>query len=429
MGCFTTRVVTVLLLFLLPEVDGALSLCASCGECSSSYLTLNGYSDEYYYKTSIYYICSSCSDAISRGEMFVYQAYDGTGLFANVYNVYLWFNCVTGRWTRSTVPSGWSSCPDRFSCRGPYPTTTRFVAAAWDACPYSGSTTCSAPQSTPHSHSPHTHSPHTHSPHTHSPSAVHSHSPHTHSPSVSHSHSPNTHSSAYSPPPGGDSQVDHVCDLVNPSLEGISQCTCTETTQSTGVVTECQESIAGLGNVGVRVQLEPCGDPAFAKITYQFDSNSWKLAGQVEADGSPLHFSIPGASLYGAGLYVSVTVGGNAADLSVQARLSACFRDSCNGDFSSFLTAAGFPFPLLEFNDLAFLDSCPAESFSSNIIIIAAAAGGAVAVVLLSVGLLRSYRKKQRTNQNRDQVVTATTVGTLEMTTSSSVDSDPTHKF
>jgi hypothetical protein len=191
--------------------------------------------------------------------------------------------------------------------------------------------------------------------------------------------------------------VDHVCDIVNPSLAAIPQCTCSETTGGTGLVTECQESIPGLGNVGVRVQLEPCGDPAFAEMTYQFGGTSWESAGRIEAGGAPLLFPIPGASLLGAGLYISVTVTGNAAVLSVHAHLSACLNDVCDGGISfvgSGLTAAGFPFPLLEFDDLAFVDSCPAESSSSNIIIIAAAAGGAV-VVLLGIGFCCYQKKKQ----------------------------------
>jgi len=314
--------------------------------------------------------------------MYIYQAYDGTGWLANEYNAYLWFNCNTGRWTRSVVPTGWSSCPDIFSCAGPYPTSTSYVGPAWSACPSSGSPTCSAT--------------HSHTPHTHSPSAVHSHSPHTHSPSSFHSHSPHTHSPVSSSP-GGGSQVDHVCDIVNPSLAAIPQCTCTETTGGTGLVTECQESIPGLGNVGVRVQLEPCGDPAFAEMTYQFGGTSWESAGRIEAGGDPMRIQIPGASLSGAGLYISVTVTGNAADLSVHALLSACLYDACDGGIpmvGSILTAAGFPFPLLEFDDLAFVDSCPAESSLSNMSIIAAAAGGAV-VVLLGIAFW-CYQKKEQ---------------------------------
>jgi len=184
---------------------------------------------------------------------------------------------------------------------------------------------------------------------------------------------------------------------VNPSLAAIPQCTCTETTGGTGLVTECQESIPGLGNVGVRVQLEPCGDPAFAEMTYQFGGTSWESAGRIEAGGDPMRIQIPGASLSGAGLYISVTVTGNAADLSVHALLSACLYDACDGGIpmvGSILTAAGFPFPLLEFDDLAFVDSCPAESSLSNMSIIAAAAGGAV-VVLLGIGFW-CYQKKEQ---------------------------------
>jgi len=175
--------------------------------------------------------------------------------------------------------------------------------------------------------------------------------------------------------------------------------------------------------VGVRIQLEPCGGPAFAETAYQFGDDRWSSAGRIEAGDEPLRFSVPGASYSsaGVGLYLSVTVTGNAAGLSVHARLSACLNDVCDGDvllLGSALAAAGFPFSLLEFDRLAFVDSCPAEpsseSSSSNIIIIAAAAGGAAAV-LLAVGLLWSYFKKKWAEQKRDQVVVpATTTGTQE---------------
>jgi len=208
---------------------------------------------------------------------------------------------------------------------------------------------------------------------------------------------------------------------VNPSLAAISQCSCTETTGGTGLVTECQESIAGLGNVGVRVQLEPCGDPAFAELTYQFGGTSWESAGRIEAGGSPLLFPIPGASLIGAGLYISVTVAGNAADLSVHAHLSACLNSVCNGDISlvgTGLAAAGFPFPLLEFDNLAFVDSCPADSSPSNIMIIAAAAGGAV-VVLLGIGFFWCQKKNRAAISSKSAATSSSSAATSSAAASS----------
>ena len=187
-------------------------------------------------------------------------------------------------------------------------------------------------------------------------------------------------------------------------------------------MTECQESIAGFGSVGVRVQLEPCGDPAVAQMTYQFGGTTWEPAGRIEADGAPLLFAIPGAALLGAGLYISVTVTGNVADLSVHARLSACLNDVCDGAVSfvgSGLTAAGFPFPLLEFDDLAFVDSCPTDSSSSTATVVAAA----VAVVALIVGAFawiryRNQRGRQAANRDVEIMKAAPVSSTVSATAS-----------
>jgi len=126
---------------------GQLTKCPSCGACSSgfgSYIKLDGYADEYYFLTSSLVTCSACSSVVSEGAMYIYQAYDGTGLFANVWNKYLWFDCTNGMWTRSVVPDGYGPCPDRFSCAGPYPAGSPF-ATAWSSCPHDGAPKCPAP--------------------------------------------------------------------------------------------------------------------------------------------------------------------------------------------------------------------------------------------------------------------------------------------
>jgi len=74
--------------------------------------------------------------------MYIYQAYDVTGLGA--YNAYLWFDCENGRWTRSVVPAGDSACPNRFACTGSYPAGT-IIDPAWSSCPSGGAPICPAP--------------------------------------------------------------------------------------------------------------------------------------------------------------------------------------------------------------------------------------------------------------------------------------------
>ena len=54
------------------------------------------------------------------------------------------------------------------------------------------------------------------------------------------------------------------------------------------------------------------------------------------------------------------------------------------------LTAAGFPISLLNFDNIAFVDACPAPS--SNVVIIAAAVAGVVAlaiIVIVTIVLLK----------------------------------------
>jgi len=195
--------------------------------------------------------------------------------------------------------------------------------------------------------------------------------------------------------------VNHICDIVNPFLAATPQCGCTATTGGTGLVTQCLQPVPGLGNIGVRIQLEPCGDPAFAETSYQFGS-SWTSADRIQAGGSPLLFPIPGAALpaylSGAGLFISLTVVGNAADLSVHARLSACLNGACDGEVplvGSLLTATGFPFSLLEFDDLGFVDSCPADE-SDNMMLMIAAGGGAI--FLIGGGVLAFIAQKKKAN-------------------------------
>jgi len=108
----------------------------------------------------------------------------------------------------------------------------------------------------------------------------------------------------------------------------------------------------------------------------------------VEAGGNPALVAIPGATLFQAGLFISISITGNAADMSVHAHLSACVGEQCDGSVGlvgSALAGLGFPLPLLEFDDLAFTQ-CPAadaDSNDMNMMMIAAAAAATVVVVAI----------------------------------------------
>jgi hypothetical protein len=172
-------------------------------------------------------------------------------------------------------------------------------------------------------------------------------------------------------------------------------------TGGTGLLAQCTESILGVGSVGVRVQLEPCGNPAFAETSYQL-LGGWESADRVEAGGEPALYAIPGATVLGAGLFISVSVAGNAADMSVHAHLSVCVDGACDADASLFgvsigasLTGMGFPIPLLEFNDLSFTQ-CPAAEEDDNTIMMVAAGAGVCAVVVLAIVVYFARRKSSK---------------------------------
>jgi len=194
-----------------------------------------------------------------------------------------------------------------------------------------------------------------------------------------------------------------------------SQCACRATNAATGLFAECQESLPfGLGNVGVRVEIEPCEDPAYAALSYRL-LGDWEYAQRVQSGGAPALIQIPGLSYAGAGLYLDVRLSGSLSDLSVHVLLSLCVcvdSNSCNGDsvdsnscngnimmVGSAITAAGLPLSVVEFDNLGFEDYCPAADDNNNIVMIAAAAGGAVLVALLFVGVI--WWKKTRNSAKK----------------------------
>lgn len=150
-------------------------------------------------------------------------------------------------------------------------------------------------------------------------------------------------------------------------------------------------------SLGVRMQFEPCGSPASATVSYQIDG-TWKEAGSIKADGVPLNFGVPGASidvplLGSAGLFIAVSLSGNVAALTVQAHLSTCIDESCDGELSSVLSSVGFPYLLLEGNDIGLSGACPAQAESSSTpIVMGGAAAGGIAIL----AALAFFLQKQR---------------------------------
>ena len=143
----------------------------------------------------------------------------------------------------------------------------------------------------------------------------------------------------------------------------------------------------------MRLQLEPCKSPAYASVDYKF-GGGWQTGQRLGAGDDPLFLGVPGAAALGYGLFIEVSLQGNAEDLSIHAKLSACAgAGSCNGDVplvGGALSALGFPLSLLEFDDLSFKDQCPADLSSLALpvgaaigaLVLLGAAGGAVVFMM-----------------------------------------------
>ena len=350
---------------------------------------------ETFHKTILRKLCSSSCDG---KEFPVYQEWSDDGPF----NTFIWLNCADGRWVKSLEVDSNGDADFEPSSFGSQIQSYFTSSGSWLECPTTSSSPLSCMPdvaSSPRPPPPPSPSPPPPKPSPPPPAGV-----------VSGGGDSPIAPPALPPP----SSVDHVCDLFDTD----SACQCTETTDGTGASVECTESISGVGDIGVRIQLEPCEDPAYAQIEYKVPGGDWETGQRVDAGGDPLLLPVPGASVlsYG-GLYVEVTLQGDAADLSIHAKLSACAYDLCNGDVAGIggtLTTLGFPVSLLEFDDISFVDECPSlqsaveqiisdvtSSDSAPIIGGAAAAG---AVVLGGVAFLVWWMKKNKTKAQTDNV-------------------------
>ena len=152
----------------------------------------------------------------------------------------------------------------------------------------------------------------------------------------------------------------------------------------------------GLGQVGIRVEIEPCGDPAYLAVKHRLPlSSTWEVTGKVEAGGEPAQLPIPGLSgPLNSGAFIDISITGNADDMSVNVFLSLCVLGACNdGVFG--LPYLGWPaagIPVLKFDDLKFVDKCPAKNDEGTAVTIAVIIG-AIAGVLAIVGLVVLVQK------------------------------------
>ena len=128
-----------------PRINRLERCSSGCGACTNGPITNFPGSPEYFYKTTSYFTCPACSGVASGGgRMYIYQAYLHLSTTNSALALYLWFNCSNGRWTRSRAYGGGgnTTCPNRFSCPGPYndPSSvfagsTLYPISMWSSCP------------------------------------------------------------------------------------------------------------------------------------------------------------------------------------------------------------------------------------------------------------------------------------------------------
>jgi hypothetical protein len=161
-------------------------------------------------------------------------------------------------------------------------------------------------------------------------------------------------------------------------------CACKATTGGTGIAADCTTNVAN-SKLGLHLDLEPCASTPYAELSYSVGGGKETSLGKFEA-GKVHKLEVPGLSVLNYGVFITVEIKGNAADFTVHTGLSVCAGSKCDGDLpwgiGSAATALGFPIPLATFDDLSFVDSCPANTGMAIYIAIAV---GAVVVIGLAV--------------------------------------------
>ena len=380
-------VVLVLLSTLVGKAGAQLTRCdqgwACNAECGNK-ITVGA--EEYYKTTTAMSSCSSCS------QFHVYQEWTSSTGYTNSF---LYYSCSTGTWGATMTPTGANQfAPTTFPA---HRMTLR--ATSGTQCPVSDSATCAGPAPVVYSSPP--------------PPAAITGASDTSSTSDT---SGTSGSDATTPTAGACSDDDAICAPMAPYLPNI--CSCSGTNGGTGSFTECSQSwsIMGisLGNVGIRVELEPCDcGGAYAEVSYQVGGD-WTTAGRLAA-GETNKFPIPGLTIYGgAGLYVEVAISGGTSNLVVDVHLSLCHNGKCDGDieggpfgyemgvpgYGQAASTLGFPFALItDLKGVDFTEQCKCApectSDSSTGMIIGIAIAVVVLLIAAAVAGVVIYKKKQ----------------------------------
>ena len=190
--------------------------------------------------------------------------------------------------------------------------------------------------------------------------------------------------------------TDGICKaLANVPAFRDGACSCKATTAGTGLAADCTANVANT-KLGLHLDLEPCASTPYAELSYSVGGGKETSLGKFEA-GKVHKLEVPGLSVLSNGVFITVEVKGNAADFTVHTGLSICAGGDCDGDLPWGIgyaaTAAGFPMQLATFDDLSFVDSCPANT---GMVMYIGAAVGALAVIGLAVLACAMYNKRKQ---------------------------------
>ena len=178
-------------------------------------------------------------------------------------------------------------------------------------------------------------------------------------------------------------------------------CSCKTTNGGTGIDAECTYQLALVNSkLGLHFDFEPCESPPYAQLSYSLDGKETVL-GRFEA-GKEYKLEVPGLAYAGAGVYINFEIKGDATDFTVHTSLSLCYGEDCDGNIpfvGSVVKQAGFPLKLATFDDLSFVDSCPANST-----MIGAIGGAVAAAAILAVVVFCVMRKKADSSTSKNEV-------------------------
>ena len=181
-------------------------------------------------------------------------------------------------------------------------------------------------------------------------------------------------------------------------------CSCKATNGGTGIDAECTYQLALVNSkLGLHFDFEPCESPPYAQLSYSLDGKETVL-GRFEA-GKEYKLEVPGLAYAGAGVYINFEIKGDATDFTVHTSLSLCYGEDCDGNIpfvGSVVKQAGFPLKLATFDDLSFVDSCPANSSMMVAIGGAVAATALLAVVVFCV--MHNQRKKADSSTSKNDI-------------------------